>query len=126
LVVGRCDLVYYDLKLVDRDQHFRYTGVANDVIIRNLHMLSELGIPFVVRVPLIPGVTDTNKNLGAIAAAVKGLPALIRVDLLPYHRAAGGKYQAAGMEFKPDYDESRPLNVNASIFEALAIPVRVR
>ena len=126
LVVGRCDLVYYDLKLVDRDQHFRYTGVTNDVIIRNLHMLSELRIPFVVRVPLIPGVTDTNKNLGAIAAAVKGLPALIRVDLLPYNRAAGGKYQAAGMEFKPDYDESRPLNVDASIFEALAIPVRVR
>jgi len=126
LVARRCDLVFYDLKLMDRDLHFRYTGVYNDVIIRNLHILSESGVPFVIRVPLIPGVTDTNENLTAIATTVDGLPGLVRVDLLPYNKAAGGKYKAAGMQFKPDYDESRPLNVNASIFESLAIPVRVR
>ena len=126
LVSSRCDLVHYDLKFVDRDLHFRYTGVTNDMIIHSLHVLSEMGTPFVVRVPLIPGVTDTDENLSAIATAVDGLPALMRVDLLPYSKTAGGKYQAAGMEFQPDYDESRPLNINTMFFESRGIPVEVR
>jgi len=126
LVALRCHLVYYDLKLMDPELHRRYTGVSNEQILHNLHVLSEIGIPFVIRVPLIPGVTDTDENLSAIASTVDGLAGLVRVDLLPYNKAAGGKYQAAGMQFQPDYDESRPLNINTAIFEGSGIPVSVR
>jgi len=122
----RSDLVYYDLKLIDSQAHRRYTGVDNGPILRNLHMSSEMGVPFVIRVPLVPGVTDTDRNLAAIGKTVAGLPGLVRVDLLPYNKAAGGKYRAAGMVFKPDYDESRPLNINTRIFEDLGVTVKVR
>ena len=126
LLVGRSDLVYYDLKLVDRQAHRRYTGVDNGPILRNLSVLSELGVPFVIRVPLVPGVTDTDRNLAAIGMTVRGLPGLVRVDLLPYNKAAGGKYHAAGVVFKPDYDESQPLNINTTVFEDLGLEVHVR
>jgi pyruvate formate lyase activating enzyme len=119
-------LVYFDLKLIDPLAHRRYTGQANDLILRNLQRLSTLGAPFVIRVPLIPGVTDTEANLSAIACTVAGLPGLVNVDLLPYNRAAGGKYAAAGMTFSPGYDESRPVNANSAPFEALGVPVVVR
>jgi hypothetical protein len=46
------------------------------------------------------------------------------VDLLPYNRAAGSKYRYAGMEFKPDYDETRPLNFNTKIFEQAGLKVK--
>jgi hypothetical protein len=46
--------------------------------------------------------------------------------LLPYNKAAGGKYPAAGMVFKPDYDETRPVNANVAIFQELGVPVTVR
>jgi len=79
----------------------------------------------VIRVPLVPGVTDTDENLAAIAGAVAGLPGLLEVNLLPYNRAAGAKYAAAGMQFKPDYDESQPLNTSTRFFEDKGIKVRV-
>jgi len=46
------------------------------------------------------------------------------VDLLPYNRAAGAKYRYAGMEFKPDYDEARPVSFNMKIFEQAGLKVK--
>lgn len=124
-VVQRCDLVYYDLKLVDDAQHRRYTGRSNLPILHNLQVLHELGKPFVVRVPLVPGVTDTHENLSAIAGLVRGLPGLLRVDLLPYNRAAGAKYPAAGMRFEPGFDESQACRTDTAVFDELDVLVRV-
>jgi pyruvate formate lyase activating enzyme len=125
LLLARTDLVYYDLKLIDDKQHRRFTGRGNGAIRRNLQILDASQVPFVIRVPLVPGVTDTNENLAAIARAVARMPALIRVDLLPYNRAAGAKYPGVGKPFQPDYDETRPLNANTAVFEELGIVVRV-
>jgi len=125
LVAGRCDLIYFDLKLMDDARHRAYTGAGNACILANLRVLAGMGVPYVVRVPLVPGVTDTPDNLRRIAAAVQGLPGLERVELLPYNRAAGGKYRAAGMTFAPDYDETRPCNTDTSPFIEQGIEVRV-
>jgi len=124
-LVDRSDLVFFDLKLVDRVEHQHFTGQSNDLILNNLKILSASGKPFVIRVPLVPGVTDTDENLASIAQTVCGLPGLVRVDLLPYNKAAGSKYQYAGMEFKPDYDETRPLNINTMLFEQSGVKVCV-
>ena len=125
LLLERVNLVYYDLKLIDRQAHKRYTGCQNDLILKNLQVMSISGVPFVIRVPLVPGITDTNENLAAIARTIKDMPGMLRVDLLPYNRTAGAKYQAAGMEFKPDYDETSLVNANVEIFEVAGIKVRV-
>jgi pyruvate formate lyase activating enzyme len=124
-LLARVDLVYFDLKLIDRDQHRRYTGCDNDLILRNLEILGDSGKPFVVRVPLVPGVTDTDENLAAIAETIGRLPRLPTVDLLPYNRVAGAKYRAAGMEFKPDYDETQEVNVNTRSFDQTGIEAQV-
>jgi pyruvate formate lyase activating enzyme len=124
LVLARSDLVFYDLKLVDRQAHLHYTGVDNDLILANLELLGRSGMPFIIRVPLVPGVTDTDENLAGIAKAIENMPGLVEVDLLPYNRAAGSKYRYAGMEFKPDYDEARPLNFNIKIFEQAGLKVK--
>lgn len=124
-IARRCHLIHFDLKIMDAEQHRRFTGQDNAPILRNLRAMSELGIPYVIRVPLIPGVTDTDANLNAIAQAVAGLPGLERVDLLPYNRTAGGKYAACGMTFAPGYDETQPNHINTAIFEKMGLPVRV-
>jgi pyruvate formate lyase activating enzyme len=124
-LVDRSDLVFFDLKLIDRSGHRHYTGRDNALILDNLQILSALGKPFVVRVPLVPGVTDTDENSAAIAQTVCGLPGLLYVELLPYNRAAGSKYRSVGMEFKPDYDETRPLNINTLLFEQCGVKVCV-
>jgi pyruvate formate lyase activating enzyme len=125
LLAEKCDLIYYDLKIIDGDAHRRFTGVDNTPILSNLRLLSTTSVPFVIRVPLVPGVTDTDENLASIADTVQSLPGLLRVDLLPYNKAAGGKYQSLGMEFRPAYDEHQEVNVNTKPFERLGLPVYV-
>jgi pyruvate formate lyase activating enzyme len=125
LLLPGSDLVYYDLKLVDASLHQRYTGRDNGPILRNLEILGGSGVPFVIRVPLVPGVTDTDANLAAVAQTAARLPGLLRVDLLPYNQAAGAKYPAAGLIFQPGYDEARPLNINLAVFEQAGVKVGV-
>jgi len=79
----------------------------------------------VVRVPIVPGVTDTNQNLADIAQTVSGLVGLQQVELLPYNKAAGSKYEYAGMVFQPEYDETQELNLNMAPFQQLGIKVTV-
>jgi pyruvate formate lyase activating enzyme len=124
-LVDRSDLVFFDLKLIDVTAHRYYTGCDNTLILRNLHLLGELGKSFVIRVPLVPKVTDSDQNLEAIVQTVRGMPGLLRVDLLPYNKAAGAKYEYAAMEFKPEYDETAELNLNTALFEQAGIQVRV-
>lgn len=124
-VVERCQHVYFDLKLVSSEMHLRFTGIRNEPILKNLKTLTALNVPFVIRIPLVPGVTDTHENLEAIARLAADLHGLVRVDALPYNRAAGGKYGSLGRQFCPPYDENATLNTDLSAFEKLGIPVRI-
>jgi pyruvate formate lyase activating enzyme len=125
MVVEKCNLVYYDLKLMSPAMHLLHTGVDNSQILRNLQLLSTMSIPCVIRVPLIPGLTDTKENFTAIARTAQQLAGLVRVDLLPYNRAAGAKYSALGKTFCPTYDESQEVHVDLKIFESAGVQTRV-
>jgi pyruvate formate lyase activating enzyme len=125
ILLERVDLVYYDLKLTEPRAHRRFTGRSNRLILENLRIVSASGLPFVLRVPLVPGVTDTVENLRAIAAIAQGLPGLVRVDLLPYNRAAGAKYAAAGMSFQPSFTEDQPVQPHLDLFERAGLEARI-
>lgn len=95
-VTHRFDFVMQDIKLADEQQHIRYTGVSNRKILRNIEYLKQSGKPFVFRVPLIPGITDTAENLSAIAEITEDFP----VELLRYNVLAGAKYDMLGMVYR--------------------------
>lgn len=124
-VVSACNMVYFDLKLMDSEVHHKYTGVDNALTLNNIQLLDKMDIPYVVRVPLVPGITDTAENLAAIAETAAGLHNLVRVDLLPYNKAAGGKYSSCNKIFAPDWDETLPCNADTSVFVRLGVDVRV-
>ena len=52
-----------------------------------------------MRVPLIPGVTDTDRNLREIFAFVKEV-GLSSVSLLPYNSSAPAKYEWLDLPFE--------------------------
>jgi pyruvate formate lyase activating enzyme len=119
------DLVYFDLKLMDAELFRRYTGGNIAVVMKNLEYLKRTGMPFVIRVPLVPGVTDTHENLTSIAGAVRGSSGLVRVDLLPYNILAGAKYPAVGLEFTPGFDETCKPRLSGKAFEEAGLPWRI-
>ncbi len=94
-VIGRMDYVLADIKLMDDDAHRRYCGVPNGRILKNLEWLMDSGKEFLLRIPLIPGITDTDENLEAASAFVGDAP----VELLPSNPMAGAKYGSVGREF---------------------------
>jgi pyruvate formate lyase activating enzyme len=126
MLTERVHMIYFDLKIVDEETHRRYTGRGNGPILKNLHTLSKMETPFVVRVPLVPGVTDTPANLSAIARLVSGLPARPEVELLPYNPLAGAKYAPLGMEYGLAIDASRDIDPHLEIFARYGMKVNVR
>jgi pyruvate formate lyase activating enzyme len=120
----RSDLVYFDLKLIDPAEHRRWTGQDNGRILRNLARLRALGTPFVARIPMVPGVTDTPHNLAAIADVLKVHTSLVRVDLLPYSRLAGAKYAPLGRQFRPGFDEKVDPRMDVTPFRQAGLEVR--
>ena len=116
--VGLFDYVMADLKLYDCAMHEEYTGVKNDRILDNLRWLMASGKEFVIRVPLIPGITDTDENLTAISDFVGDSP----VELLPYNKAAGAKYAGLGMNYDPDFPTQQQVRLHTEIFKEENIP----
>lgn len=62
-VLEKLDFIMMDLKLMDEEQHRRHTGVSNERILKNAEILLKSRGPCKIRVPLIPGVSDTEENL---------------------------------------------------------------
>ena len=102
-VIGCVDYVMQDIKLADTQAHIRYTGVSNARILENIEWLKTSGKDFVFRVPLIPGITDTEENLIAISK----IAGPFRTELLPYNSLAGAKYPMLGMEYPLSTERNR-------------------
>lgn len=96
---ARADLVLYDLKIMDDAEHRRLVGPGVAKIHANLRALAKTDAEVRVRIPLVPGYTDSPANLEAAAAFVAALPRRLPVDLLPYHRLGGDKYRRLGRTY---------------------------
>jgi pyruvate formate lyase activating enzyme len=93
------DLFLYDLKHMDSKCHREVTGVSNDIILENLRRLSAVGATCIVRIPLIPGINDDEKNLLESGEFIASLSHIQSVELMGYHDIALAKYEALGREY---------------------------
>lgn len=123
-IAKRADHFLYDLKIADCEQHKKYTGVSNRKILNNLKALTELGKSFVIRIPLIPTVTDTVENLTALAEILVENK-IFYAELLPYNKMAGGKYKMLMREYTPNFNTELPPQAREDIFEKFKINVKI-
>ncbi|NLI22991.1 MAG: glycyl-radical enzyme activating protein [Clostridiales bacterium] len=110
------NLILFDLKSMDDDIHRRYTGVSNRLILKNARRLCRGNTPFIFRIPVIPGVNDTEAHYRAVAELAQGAPSLLRVELLPYHITAGAKYALLQKAYQPGFETDRPIHIDLDIF----------
>jgi pyruvate formate lyase activating enzyme len=99
-MINKVDLFLYDLKLMNDNEHIRYTDVSNMLVLENLRLLSGKGCNIRIRLPLIPGITDTEENIKNIKDFLQTMPSVKKIDLLPYHNIARNKYKKLNREFK--------------------------
>ncbi len=104
-VLPYVDLVLYDLKHISPEQHQRYTGANNRLVVENLRRLSGCGASVEVRMVIIPTINDSREFIEGAARLLASLENITAVRILPYHRLAGSKYTKLGKEnTMPDVD----------------------
>lgn len=118
------DFFLFDLKIIDENDHKYHTGVSNTVILRNFERLAKSGKDFIVRVPLIPTVTDTEINITAISKLLQNV-GVNYAELLPYNKMAGGKYAMTGRKYTPTFDENVNVCPHTEIFDRFNIKTKI-
>ena len=99
-LVKYLDLVYMDIKHMDPETHKELTGASNELILGNIRKVSEIR-PLIIRIPVIPGLNDSEENISKTAEFALSLGKnLKRIDLLPYHKFGSMTYSRIGMEYK--------------------------
>jgi|LSQX01.3.fsa_nt_gb pyruvate formate lyase activating enzyme len=97
------DLVIFDNKHFDNNEHIKLTGVNNVRILENLKYLNSINKRIVVQIALIPGLNDSEDNLRSIFDFIETLPSVEGLSLLSYHTLGVSKYRNTGREYKlPD------------------------
>ena len=123
-VLKHVDYVLFDLKLMDEANHLHYTGVRNGNILANYQTLARSGIPFITRIPVIPGVNDSEENYRATCEFMTQNGAK-KIELLPYNKAAGAKYLSTGRQYEVDFDPQVEPRFHLDIFQNYNIEVTV-
>ena len=127
-LLSSVDLVMLDVKIFDNESHKKYTGVSNAQVLENLKKLDGLGVPFIVRTPLIPGVSDGEENLSSIASFIAGFKNLLHYELLNFNPLGASKYKSLSSENK--FEDARPFEKSrleevAERLSAFGIKVKV-
>lgn len=128
-VAKRTDHFLYDLKMMNSEKHKQFCGVPNELILKNLKILSDTGASINIRIPLIAGVNADEENLEATAAFLATLSGEKKqVNLLPYHNIMTKKYEKLGGKYNQSTLSEPSIEVKTNalrIFEKYGIPVMI-
>ena len=116
---------------MDSDIHKEYTGVGNELILKNIKKVVDMGKPLNIRTPVIPGFNATEENIDRTAAFIlndlENKP--IQIQLLKYRPLGEKKAKTLGlpMEMKAmeieDHDAfERQIKVFAKRMQDKGIP----
>ncbi len=133
LVLPYVNTIYYDIKIIDDADHRRHAGASNVRILANFKKLKrdikKTKIELLPRVPLVPGITDTETNLRGIAAFLAGegvrRSSLMRYNPLWHEKAEklGIRNSAAAMPGMKTWDGRGHYERCREIFLAAGIDV---
>jgi len=95
------NVLYVDIKHMDQKLHQEFVGRDNSLILDNIRQVDQSPYPLgiIVRIPMIPGLNDSDLNLSRTAEFCKSLKKLKEVELLPYHRLGMETYRNLEMDY---------------------------
>ena len=106
-ILPHTDLLLYDIKLIDPVLHQKYTDSRNERILSNIEYVAQTmrntGTPgqLWIRTPVIPGATDSEENIRAIAEfiAEKLGDVVERWELCAFNNLCKNKYKTMGKDW---------------------------
>lgn len=123
-ILKETDLFLFDFKLIEAERLKKYTNADSKTVYDNFDLLYQSGVPFIIRIPLIPTVTDTKENILDIIKLLKYYH-ITYAEALPYNQLAGSKYPLAGKQYLPQFDPAIPINIPTEEFQRNGIELKV-
>lgn len=128
LIAPFVDIFLFDYKITNPEDHERYIGASNELIVSNLHLLDSLGSATILRCPIIPTVNDTPEHFQGIAETADSLKHILEINIEPYHPLGSGKSAMLGKEYAlPDltFPDSEVVNSWMTTIQAYTkVPVK--
>jgi pyruvate formate lyase activating enzyme len=103
------DLVMLCLKAWDAERHKRLVAADPEASREFARRLAALGRPAWLRWVLVPGWTDGDEEIRAVADFVAGLGNFERVDVLPFHQMGRFKWKQLDIPYQLDDVEPPPM-----------------
>ena len=79
------DCFLYDCKETDPENHKKYIGVDNKIILDNLSVLNKINATVILRCPIIPSVNDRKEHFENIARLANQYSCIKSIEFMPYH-----------------------------------------
>jgi pyruvate formate lyase activating enzyme len=100
-VYEETDLVITDIKHMDSEKHREYTGVGNELILRNIKRTVDIKKPLVIRIPVVPDHNNSEINIRATCAFIRDVLEnnITQVQLLPYRKMGTEKYATLNIPY---------------------------
>ena len=123
-IIPFTDLFLFDIKHLDPVIHKKYTGVDNSLIFKNLDMLLDHKSDVMLRIPVIPGLSDSVLYMNRLRDFISGrnTESLKGVSLLPYHKTGTSKYRRFGLENRMEGKDQVPASEMKKFRETLSLP----
>jgi pyruvate formate lyase activating enzyme len=129
-VIPFTDLFLFDIKHLNDNLHYEYTGVSNMLILENLRLLLSSGRDIMIRIPVIPGINDDNDHMENLREFIinNKTENLKKINLLPYHKTGSSKYKKFNIPYRMG-DVQQPsgqrMNELKDFFSETGIKVKV-
>lgn len=92
------DLLLFDIKHYDSQQHYLGTKVHNELIIQNLTWAIKQGINVLPRIPIIPDFNASIDDAKGFIILLKRI-GIHKVQLLPFHQFGEKKYDLLNRDY---------------------------
>lgn len=98
-VLEYTDLVLCDIKFGTEQAYKRYCGGSLEQVKAFLELVRKRNIPLWFRHVVVPGITDSSKEIMALNDFGKNYPSLEKIELLPFRKICMTKYENMKLEF---------------------------
>jgi pyruvate formate lyase activating enzyme len=99
-LISYTDLVLLDIKSIIPEKYFDLTAVKLEYTLKFAEFLKEKNVPVWIRYVVVPGYTDEQEDVEALAQYLKTLTNVQKVELLPFHKLGEHKWETMNLPYK--------------------------
>ncbi len=108
-VMPYTDMVITDIKHINSDVHKKFVGAGNEQVLSNIKKLVTYDKPVVLRIPIIPGFNDNEKDISDIGDFIVNEldNKVVQLQLLRFRPLGEEKYKSLSIPYKMEVTKER-------------------